>query len=192
MSQNLTPPALRYNSGKPQYSLLDMQALEPLVRVLEFWAKKYTRNNWKRDMNFDQLLDSMIRHIAALQKDQYDSESGIHHIGHILANAMFFSYHLQRSWVPLLNSQKSPEDSNSAKSRAERLWGSHSKSEKEWHSESHWSPTPTECGAVDMVNRLWTILEWVPSNIQNAPETSGSNFTTRPLRSVESEKSSIT
>lgn len=48
-------------------------------------------------MNFDQLLDSMIRHIAALQKDQYDSESGIHHIGHILANAMFFSYHLQRS-----------------------------------------------------------------------------------------------
>lgn len=48
-------------------------------------------------MNMDQLMDSMLRHVAALQKDPYDSESGIHHIGHILANAMFYSYHLQRS-----------------------------------------------------------------------------------------------
>lgn len=28
--------ALRYNSKKPQYSLLDMKALLPLVKVLEF------------------------------------------------------------------------------------------------------------------------------------------------------------
>ena len=33
--------ALRYNEGKPQWSLVDFKSLEPLVEVLGFGAKKY-------------------------------------------------------------------------------------------------------------------------------------------------------
>lgn len=34
--------ALRYNEWKPQWSLVDFGSLEPMVRGLEYWAKKYT------------------------------------------------------------------------------------------------------------------------------------------------------
>lgn len=82
--------ALRYNKNKPQYSLLDLIALEPGTRVLEFGAKKYARDNWKKGMPVSQILDSLLRHLAALRSGELiDPESGLSHIGHIQCNAMF-------------------------------------------------------------------------------------------------------
>lgn len=80
----------RYNSGKPKYSLLDLQSLEPCVRVLEFGAKKYARDNWKKGLNLTEILDSLMRHVGALQSGEWlDPESGLPHIGHIQCNALF-------------------------------------------------------------------------------------------------------
>lgn len=82
--------ALRYNQGKPQYSLLDLKSLEPCVRVLEFGANKYARDNWKKGMPREQIIDSMMRHLAALiDGEEIDPESGLSHIGHIQCNALF-------------------------------------------------------------------------------------------------------
>lgn len=82
--------AERHNSGKPQYSLLDLGCLEPGVRVLEFGAKKYARDNWKKGMPVTQILDSLLRHLGALRSGELiDPESGLPHIGHIQCNAMF-------------------------------------------------------------------------------------------------------
>lgn len=82
--------AMRFNNGKPQYSLLDLASLEDTVRVLEFGAQKYDRDNWKKGLQFSQILDSMMRHIKGLQSGEWlDSESGLPHIGHIGCNAMF-------------------------------------------------------------------------------------------------------
>lgn len=82
--------AERYNKGKPQYSLIDLQALEQCARVLEFGAKKYARDNWKKGMPVTQILDSLLRHLAALRAGELiDPESGLPHIGHIQCNAMF-------------------------------------------------------------------------------------------------------
>ena len=40
------------------------------------------------------ILDSMMRHqIALMAGEEIDQESGKPHIGHIMANAMFYSYH---------------------------------------------------------------------------------------------------
>ena len=40
------------------------------------------------------ILDSMMRHqIALMAGEEIDPESGKPHIGHIMANAMFYSYH---------------------------------------------------------------------------------------------------
>lgn len=86
--------ALRYNDGKPQWSLVDLESLEPLVRVLEFGAKKYERDNWKKPMDKKKILDSLTRHLVRLMADEeLDSESWLPHIGHILANAMMYSWH---------------------------------------------------------------------------------------------------
>lgn len=86
--------ALRYNEGKPQFSLIDFDSLIPLVQVLEFGAKKYSRDNWKKEMPKNELMDSLMRHMVALLRgEENDPESGLPHIGHIMANAMFISYH---------------------------------------------------------------------------------------------------
>ncbi len=41
----------KYDTGKPDYSLLPFEALEQVVRVLDFGAAKYGRDNWKRVEN---------------------------------------------------------------------------------------------------------------------------------------------
>lgn len=88
--------AIRFNEGKVQWSLMDMDALEPMIRVLEFGAKKYSKYNWKKGLPVTQILDSLLRHIQAImRKEDIDEESKLPHVGHILANAMFLSYTLK-------------------------------------------------------------------------------------------------
>lgn len=82
--------ALRYNSGKAKYSMLDLTCLEPGVRVLEFGANKYARDNWKKGLPLSEILDSLLRHIGAIQRGEFiDLESGLSHVGHIQCNALF-------------------------------------------------------------------------------------------------------
>lgn len=89
--------ALRFNQGKPDYTLLDFQSLEPMVRVLEFGARKYARDNWRKGLAKENILGSLQRHVGKLidkvnqGKDEVDDETGIHEIGHIFCNCMFYS-----------------------------------------------------------------------------------------------------
>lgn len=93
--------AIRYNEWKPQWTLVHFESLLPLVRVLEFWARKYARDNWKKPMDRDAILNSLTRHLAALMDgDTNDPESWLPHIGHIMANAMFYSYHSKSHAIP--------------------------------------------------------------------------------------------
>ena len=86
--------ALRYNEGKPKWSLVHYESLIPMIRVLEFGALKYAPRNWMKPMNETEILESMQRHLAALMDgEEFDQESGISHMGHIQANAMFYNYH---------------------------------------------------------------------------------------------------
>ena len=92
--------AKRYNEGKPQWSLVNYKSLEPMVRVLEFGCEKYDRDNWKKGMPTHKILESMQRHLAALMDgEQFDSETGISHMGHIQANAMFYNYHTKNGEI---------------------------------------------------------------------------------------------
>ena len=85
--------ALRYNNGKLQWSLVDFDSLEGLVRVLEAGAKKYSKNNWKKGMPVTQVSESLMRHLFAFLKgEDVDPESGCRHISHVMCNAMFIEY----------------------------------------------------------------------------------------------------
>ena len=84
---------LRYNSNKLRWSLVDFDALEDMVRVLEFGAKKYSDNNWKKGLKTSEIFESIMRHLTAYMRgEDIDIESGLSHTGHILCNAMFLAY----------------------------------------------------------------------------------------------------
>jgi hypothetical protein len=85
--------ALRYNNGKLQWSLVDFDSLEGLVKVLEYGATKYAPNNWKKGMPVTQVSESLMRHLFAFLKgEDVDPESGCRHISHVMCNAMFIEY----------------------------------------------------------------------------------------------------
>lgn len=83
----------RFNQGKLRWSLVHFKSLEPLVRVLEFGASKYGDFNWQKGLNKKEILESMMRHMTDLMDgNEYDEESKLHHIGHIMCNAMFYMF----------------------------------------------------------------------------------------------------
>lgn len=87
----------RFNNGKPRWALVDFQALEPMVRVLEYGCKKYDADNWKKGLYTRGITESMLRHTFALLRGELnDEESGLPHIGHIMANAMFISHMIEQ------------------------------------------------------------------------------------------------
>jgi hypothetical protein len=90
-----TKNSMRFNEGKPHYGYIHFKSLLPMVRVLEYGAKKYDLDNWKNPpKDKDEHLQSMLRHlIALLDGEVIDHESGLPHIGHIMCNAMFHSFH---------------------------------------------------------------------------------------------------
>ena len=86
--------AMRFNDGKVDWSQMHYKSLEPMIRVLEFGAKKYAKKNWMKEMDLFQILNSMQRHMAAIMDGEVmDPESGLPHMGHVQCNAMFYNYH---------------------------------------------------------------------------------------------------
>lgn len=83
----------RYNDGKLQWTLVSWKALIPMVKVLEFGAKKYSEWNWAKGLSWTKTCDSLLRHTYAfLEGEDNDPESKLEHVGHIMCNAMFLSY----------------------------------------------------------------------------------------------------
>lgn len=86
----------RDNNGKPQWSLVDFESFEEMVRVLEFGTKKYAPNNWKKGLPTNQICESVLRHIFAFMRgENLDPESGLNHIAHAQANLMFLQWMLK-------------------------------------------------------------------------------------------------
>ena len=83
----------RYNEGKLKCGLVHYESLEPMIKVLEFGANKYGIGNWQKGLDKREILESLQRHLAALMDgEEFDSETGISHMGHIQCNAMFYNY----------------------------------------------------------------------------------------------------
>lgn len=86
----------RNNKGKARWSLVDFKSMEPMVRVLEFGAKKYEDDNWSKGLGVKGICESLLRHtFALLSGETNDPESGLPHVGHIQCNAMFLSHMMQ-------------------------------------------------------------------------------------------------
>ena len=100
------PEGLRYNEGKLRYDLVPAWAQDQYVKVLTYGSKKYPAWNWAKGMQWSNVLASMKRHIAAIEKgEDYDfdpncegcrtgecsTHSGQLHSAHVMCNAAFLT-----------------------------------------------------------------------------------------------------
>ena len=82
----------RKNEGKLRYDLIHPQAQEGLVQVLTLGAKKYAPRNWEKGMPWSNIISSLKRHLAAIEKgEDFDEETGLYHADHLQCNAHFLS-----------------------------------------------------------------------------------------------------
>lgn len=82
---------LKYDADKPLYSLLKPEALEEMVKVLTYGAKKYSPDNWRHVSDLRRrYFDATQRHVWAWQSGETnDPESGLHHLAHAMCSLMF-------------------------------------------------------------------------------------------------------
>lgn len=94
------PVGTKNDGEKPRWDLLPFDAVETVVRVLSFGAKRYGPWNWvnvKNNPGQDRYLAAMLRHLSAYAQGQWlDSESGLPHLAHVACSALFLiSQHLR-------------------------------------------------------------------------------------------------
>jgi len=86
------PQEFKNDKGKLRWSLLPVDALEEIVRVLEFGAVKYGPNQWRGLPNFEwqRIADALNRHFQKWQRGtDRDDESNLLEMAHVACNALF-------------------------------------------------------------------------------------------------------
>lgn len=106
----MSKKALRHNEGKPDWTLLDFEALLPLVEGMMYGATKYERDNWKNECEDpNQHIQSAFRHLTAIsQGEEIDPESGVRHSGLVMCNMMMYNYHTKK--VTDCDHKKDPDE----------------------------------------------------------------------------------
>jgi hypothetical protein len=75
---------VKHDEGKPRWSLLPLEAVREIVKVLMVGATKYSDNNWKVvDNRRERYYNAAMRHITAwFMGEQNDPEDGLNHLAH--------------------------------------------------------------------------------------------------------------
>ena len=84
-------PGRKDDQDKLRWDLLPWEAVEEVVKVLTFGAKKYAPFNWQR------VEDSRERYFAALQRhiiawwrgERVDPDTGLNPLAHVICCALF-------------------------------------------------------------------------------------------------------
>lgn len=84
--------------GKPDYlgifQYLDLNFLVDVSEVMKDGAKKYTFENWKKDLEPERIEKALLRHfVKYIKGEKIDVESKHSHLSHIVCNAMFLYYY---------------------------------------------------------------------------------------------------
>lgn len=90
--------AVKFDSDKPPIGLIPRSALEAEAQVLAFGAEKYGRDNWRKGMEWQRMIDAALRHIVAFADgEDMDPESGYHHLAHAKCCLSFLiEYHIKQ------------------------------------------------------------------------------------------------
>jgi Domain of unknown function (DUF5664) len=82
---------VKADAGKPRWDLLPPVALEEVSKVLEFGARKYAPDNWRKVKGWRwRYARAAIGHIFAfLRGERVDPESGLPHLAHAACSVLF-------------------------------------------------------------------------------------------------------
>ncbi len=82
--------AVRYNYGKQRLDLIPASTIDGIGAVLTLGAEKYSARNWEAGMEWTAVIASLKRHLNAFERgEDYDPETGLLHVDHLLCNAAF-------------------------------------------------------------------------------------------------------
>lgn len=86
---------LKDDKGKLRFDLITPESIEGMAEVLTFGATKYKPNSWQNVENgIDKHYASLMRHTIEWRKgEKLDKETKLHHMKHIMTNAMFIIHH---------------------------------------------------------------------------------------------------
>jgi len=81
----------KHDGGKPILGAIPPNAELAIGRVLEFGARKYDRDNWRKvDDLQTRYMDAALRHLNAVRRGEaLDEESGEHHLAHAACCVLF-------------------------------------------------------------------------------------------------------
>lgn len=87
VNSNEKGSAARYNTGKPDYSLIPLSTLEDEARVWMYGKEKYAAWNWVKGQQWSVPYASLMRHLSSWQRgEDVDPESGLPHLAHVACN----------------------------------------------------------------------------------------------------------
>jgi len=73
----------KFDDGKLPYDLLPGDAIEEIVKVLQFGATKYGERNWEKGMKWNRPFAALMRHMWAWWRGEgKDPETGLSHLAH--------------------------------------------------------------------------------------------------------------
>ena len=62
----MTLEGKKFDDGKLPYDLLPGDAIEEIVKVLQFGAVKYGERNWEKGMKWNRPFAALMRHMLSL------------------------------------------------------------------------------------------------------------------------------
>lgn len=87
--------AMREAIGVPYFRQLPLEALAAGAAALEYGANKYENRNWEKGLPYQQMIDSLKRHIEDFERgrnyDDAEGGSGLPHVALIMSSAMMLS-----------------------------------------------------------------------------------------------------
>lgn len=87
--------AMRECIGVPYFRQLPLEALAAGAAALEYGARKYDNRNWEKGLPWQQMIDSLKRHIEDFERgheyDDAEGGSGLPHVALIMSSAIMLS-----------------------------------------------------------------------------------------------------
>ena len=85
---------IKYDEEKLDWTLLPIEELEAVIKVLQFGANKYAPDNWKLVKPSSRYTSAMWRHLSEHSKGELnDPETNLPHLAHLICCALFKMWH---------------------------------------------------------------------------------------------------
>ena len=94
----------KFDEGKLEWDLMPEEALEEVMKVLQYGKRKYSAWNWldnSAEVNWTRYSNALERHLKKFKKGQdFDEESGLYELAHLGCNLlMLLQYQILKKGI---------------------------------------------------------------------------------------------